>query len=86
MAKQQLEIEVKIEDIMSKMEKRTKGYGFDSLIFRYKLAREAQARYEYRENWRNGQKNHEESYYLNMANRDILRFIQILDDLIGEHD
>ena len=28
----------------------------------------------------------EEGYYLKRANRDIMRFIEILDDLIGEHD
>lgn len=28
----------------------------------------------------------EEGHYLRRANRDIMRFIEILDDLIGEHD
>ena len=66
--------------------KKIKGYGFDSLIFRYKLAREAEARHKYKEAFRNGERRYDESYYLDQANRDIMRFIQILDDLIGEHD
>lgn len=39
MAKE-LTVNVKIEDMFAKMEKRAKGYGFDSLVFRYKIARE----------------------------------------------
>lgn len=71
---------------LSEIEKKIKGYGFDSLIFRYKLAREAEARYEYREARRNGNSQYDESHYLSKADRDIMRFIQILDDLLGEHD
>ena len=82
----ELSINLKVEDMFAKMEKRTKGYGFDSLILRYKLAREAEARYEYREAWRNNARMHDEQYYLDKANRDVMRFIQILEDLIGEHD
>ena len=36
----ELTVNLKVEDIFAKMEKRTKGYGFDSLVFRYKMARE----------------------------------------------
>lgn len=36
----ELTVNVQIEDIFAKMKKRTKGYGFDSLVFRYKIARE----------------------------------------------
>ena len=82
----ELTVNLKVEDIFAKMEKRTKGYGFDSLVFRYKMAREAEARYEYREALRNNTRTHDEQYYLDKANRDAMRFIQILDDLIGEHD
>lgn len=67
------------------LNKTIKGYGFDSLVFRYKLAREAEARYQYKEAMRNGNRQHDETYYLDRANRDVMRFIQILDDLIGEH-
>ena len=79
-------MENKLREKLFEIDKKVKGYGFDSLIFRYKLAREAEARYEYREARRNGDLRYDESYYLSRANRDIMRFIQILDDLIGEHD
>lgn len=81
----ELTVNLKVEDIFAKMEKRTKGYGFDSLVFRYKMAREAQARYEYMEA-RNSHSAKALEYYMGQANRDLMRFIQILDDLIGEHD
>ena len=68
------------------IEKKIKGYGFDSLVFRYKLARENEARLQYRNDWRNGICKHDEYFYLNRAERDVMRFIQILDDLIGERD
>ena len=81
----ELTVNLKVEDIFAKMEKRTKGYGFDSLVFRYKMAREAQARYEFIEAYNSGSSKGE-SFYMDQANRDTIRFIQILDDLIGEHD
>ena len=67
------------------IEKKIKGYGYDSLCLRYRLAREAQAKAEFIENRREGDC-HELSYYTAMAKRDCVRFCQILDDLIGEHD
>ena len=81
----ELTVNVQIEDIFANMKKRTKGYGFDSLVFRYKIAREEQARYELERDRHEGVLK-EENYYLRKANRDIIRFIEILDDLIGEHD
>lgn len=59
-------------------DKHLNGYMFDSLVYRYQLARQELAKYI--------------AYYderslrqetLN-ANRDIMRFVQILDELIGE--
>ena len=35
-----------MEDIMKNIEKKIKGYGYDSLCLRYNIARDAQARYE----------------------------------------
>ncbi len=64
-------------------EKNLKGYQFDSLVYRYILARKQMAQYEY-------EKDHKREYdwitYERRANRDILRFIQILDEVIGEHN
>ena len=70
---------------LQNIEKKIKGYGFDSLVFRYKMAREAQARFEEKEYRRNNEITKAECSH-SMAERDIMRFIQILDDLIGERD
>ena len=61
-------------------EKHLKGYMYDSLIYRYQLARFSQADYEARAKGENVQKSRDR------AVRDIMRFIQILDEAIGEHD
>ena len=61
-------------------EKHLKGYMYDSLIYRYQLARFSQADYEARAKVENVQKSRDR------AVRDIMRFIQILDEAIGEHD
>ena len=60
--------------------KHLKGYIFDSLVYRYQLARYAQAEAE--AVIHNNSIEKEKEY----AKRDIMRFIQILDEAIGEHD
>jgi hypothetical protein len=60
--------------------KRCRGYGYDSLCLRYKIAREGQARYEAH----NVYSDLEQS--MKAAKRDELKFYQLLDELIGEHD
>jgi len=77
---------INIDDIMdyinnkNEHEKHLKGYMFDSLVYRYQLARYTQADLE-------AQNSHtsieEKRKY---AQRDIMRFIQILDEAIGDHD
>ncbi|MBR2506736.1 MAG: hypothetical protein IKB70_07460 [Bacilli bacterium] len=62
------------------IEKKVKGYGYDSLCLRYNIARDAQAEYEIRYK----HKDPENAYKL--AERDKMRFYNILHDLIGEHD
>lgn len=62
------------------IEKKIKGYGYDSLCLRYNIARDAQTEYEIRYKHKNPEKAYE------MATRDKMRFYEILDDLIGEHD
>lgn len=60
-------------------DKHLKGYMFDSLVYRYQLARQELAEYiAYYDDKRSLRQE-----TLN-ANRDIMRFIQILDELIGE--
>ena len=61
-------------------EKHLKGYMYDSLIYRYQLARFSQADYEARAKGESIQESRDR------AVRDIMRFVQILDEAIGEHD
>ena len=62
---------------------RLKGYAFDSLVFRYEKARDEQMRYEQIEERKKGG---DGSRAKSRAERDKMRFIQILDDVIGDHD
>lgn len=64
-----------------------KGYQFDSLVYRYIRAREQMAEYEHLRDKQSNISNHTEwTKYRQRANRDIMRFIQILDEVIGEHE
>lgn len=56
------------------------GYIFDSLVYRYKLAREMQARYEIECK----HSKHDDAEH--RANRDICRFIEILNEVMPKHD
>ena len=64
-------------------EKKLKGYQYDSLAYRYIRAREQMAEYEY---MKDSRKEHDKAYYRLQANRDIMRFCQILDEVIGERE
>lgn len=61
--------------------KKLKGYQYDSLVYRYIRAREKQAEYEYIYG-----KTSDRTTCDERANRDIMRFCQILDEAIGEHE
>ena len=59
-------------------EKHLKGYMFDSLVYRYKQALTEAYLYKSR---------YERTEYNEIAmNRDLRRFIEILNEAIGEHD
>ena len=58
--------------------KHLKGYMFDSLVYRYKQA--LTEAYLYKSWWERTEYNEK------AMNRDLMRFIQILDEAIGEHD
>lgn len=86
---------INLEDIFEYCEKKSeerkhlKGYMYDSLIYRYKYAREKLAELEYKEQGIIGKDNSDYKtlkFYRDLANRDVVRFIQILDEAIGEHD
>jgi flagellin-specific chaperone FliS len=62
-------------------DKHMKGYIYDSLVYRYIRAREAMAERDW-----SLHKEHDKGFYYRQANRDIMRFCQILDEAIGEHD
>lgn len=64
-----------------------KDYLYDSLCYRYIRAREQMAEYEYlRQCQSNKCGTKDWMTYRERANRDIMRFCQILDEAIGEHN
>lgn len=65
---------------VTKTDSHLKGYIFDSLVFRYMIARNAQAELEIRKEGITYEK------AKSRADRDKMRFIQILNEAIGEHD
>lgn len=65
---------------MADLDKHTKGYIYDSLVYRYIRAREAMGELEvikFNNNQHQAARN---------AQRDILRFCEILNEVLGEHD
>ena len=68
--------------------KHMKGYIFDSLVYRYKIALEdtVVTRAERYQQDKFCSKKEAEMYVRNLNNRDLMRFVQILDEAIGEHD
>lgn len=77
--KEQLNQPVQIVAI-KKADEHLNGYIYDSLVFRYMKARDAEAELE-----RLTQKVSYETS-VTRANRDKMRFMQILNEAIGEHD
>lgn len=71
-----------LEDIFNYIkessQKHLNGYIYDSLAYRYIRAREAMAQLE-------KERDHSIDSF-KQARRDIMRFCQILDEAIGEHD
>lgn len=68
--------------------KHLKGYIFDSLVFRYKDVRDKLAMYEvqrYMEE-KNCSRLEAEKKSMQRAQDDLMRFIRVLDEGIGEHD
>ena len=64
-----------------------KDYLYDSLCYRYIRAREQMAEYEYlRDCQSNKSSTKDWMIYRERANRDIMRFCQILSEAIGEHN
>lgn len=81
---------IKIGDTVFKVmteedEKKLKGYQYDSLVYRYIRAREQMAEYEYLRSLQSHD-SRDWNVYRQRANRDIMRFVQILDEAMGEHE
>ena len=76
----EIETMIKYYNDKDKHEKHLKGYMYDSLVYRYQLARYTQADLEAQNDGISIEKARK------YAQRDIMRFIQILDEGIGDHD
>lgn len=74
----QLQEMIKYYNDKNEHEKHLKGYMYDSLVYRYKEAL-------YKAHLYDAEKN-KKSFNKDLYFRDFMRFIQILDEAIGEHD
>ena len=69
--------------------KTANGYLYDSLVYRYIRARENMAEYEYLRDQMSSKPSHhlhDWMTYRTRANRDIVRFIELLNKAMGEHN
>lgn len=78
----------KIKEETKNNEKHLKGYMYDSLVYRYQLALYKAKEVEARDLMinRNLSRQEAEAEARKGYNRDLVRFCQILDEAIGEHD
>lgn len=75
-------------EFFEEREKHTKGYIYDSLCYRYQLARYKAMKedIEMYINSKGYSKREAENAARDLYERDCMRFYQILDEAIGEHD
>lgn len=75
-------------EFFQEREKHTKGYIYDSLCYRYQLARYKACEADAMDMvmTQSISKREAEAKARNLYERDCLRFYQILDEAIGEHD
>lgn len=74
-----------LQECKEQENKHLKGYMFDSLMYRYMQARDAQTELQVMLARKEG-KCIDIGAYQSRANRDKMRFMEILDEAIGEHD
>ena len=80
-------ININGEEYQIQNKKHLNGYLYDSLCYRYIRAREQMAEYEYLRDCQSRKNNPTDwKVYRQRANGDIMRFCEILDEAIGEHD
>lgn len=81
---------IKLEKTLNALnkEKHLKGYMYDSLVYRYQLALYKANEIETRDLMinENLSRQEAETKARKYAKRDLMRFCQILDEAIGEHD
>lgn len=81
------EININNDNINVTFNTKEKDYLYDSLCYRYIRAREQMAEYEYLRDYQSNKKfSNDWTVYRQRANRDIMRFCQILNEAIGEHN
>jgi hypothetical protein len=82
------EVDKTLNGLDQKLDKHTKGYMFDSLVYRFKDYQSRAFNYEVAQikHQRNLSQLEAEEKIKDSHNRDLMRFIQILDEAIGEHD
>lgn len=79
------EFQNSLDNFNKEANKHLKGYMYDSLIYRYKLARHKMTEFEIAEAKKTYScRNYD--HFISMEERDVMRFIEILDEAIGEHD
>lgn len=78
---------IRKEEQYDNLEIHMRGYAFDSLIYRYQMARYQAALLEEQQLIYQGKTKPEaRDKVMNNYKRDCLRFIEILDEVIKEHD
>jgi hypothetical protein len=83
----ELETMVKYYNDRDEHEKHLKGYMYDSLVYRYQLILYKASLRDVEDFCLNGMSRGEaEKTAKHNYTRDLMRFIQILDEAIGEHD
>lgn len=81
------ELVKEVENKMLENKKHSNGYAYDSLVYRYQLARYKACEVEIRDlQIKNISRAEAEARAHKEAKRDILRFCEILDDVMEEHD
>ena len=82
------EVDKALSERESVIDIHTKGYMFDSLVYRFKDYQSRAFNYEVTQmkHQRNLSQLEAEEKVKDRYNRDLMRFIQILDEAIGEHD
>lgn len=82
------EIDEALNGLDQRLDKHTKGYMFDSLVYRFKDYQSRAFSHEVAtmKHQRNLSQLDAEEKVRDRHNRDLMRFIQILDEAIGEHD